>query len=637
MSGDGICSRCGRPLIAGQCTICGAVPGAPPPPPQRTFPRGTRRVASAVLLLLAFFTRFLIYQHRWNAFQSAQTSHHLFPRHQGPIAKLSELHGHGTIYLVQFTPHSDAYSVQDLAAWLHTRYRLSVQVLPPQPLPQSAWNGWRHQYVAELLYDRIQHDHPRLAANPDAFLIGLTDASLYSAKNRWSGTFSQRDGERTAIISSGGMGDPLPLFATRSQRNMAAADLQARLRRILLKNVAILYWGLPVNNDPSSVLHQPQDPDLPTEDIYESDLNPAQTPWGQFEGEPCIFFLYSPKNGLQPMPGYFIHTCSEALTRPPETDTEVFEVNLRLGYMVDRRTDLLVPGPIPLSFERTLYPGWKGYNAFGASGTSSFDSYLESTNPAAEISVAAADNTQWSLVHDRSPLAWLHPPTYRDAEFAGRYYTLRWQTTPYPHYDLTRYDGRVEAFLPCSTAQQFCYLNGVKDAGGQELKFTRGRDRHLEEVDASDGRWFKATWDTLHSHISQADDSLAQTVRYSYNQSNQLTGVELPSGETLSFTYDNANEMLTFSASPDGKTPPKLLLSSEYRDGRIVRQTLADGRFYGYGYGPVSNRVARLVTVTSPDGAIYAIQISASDISTIWEQAPVSATAAAITSTSSAP
>ncbi len=207
-----------------------------------------------------------------------------WPTHNGPIADISDLHGSGTIYLVQLTPHKVPYSVDDLALWLHTRYGLDARILPPEPLPSSAWNSRRRQYVAELLFAEIKKEHPELAANPDAWLIGVTDADMYSVASQGSSTFTQRDGERAAVISSASLEDQSRWWRRPLQSKVAIEDLQARLRRVLLKDVAMLYWQLPVNNDPSSLLHQPEDPDLPTEDIYASDLDPARSSWGQFEG-----------------------------------------------------------------------------------------------------------------------------------------------------------------------------------------------------------------------------------------------------------------------------------------------------------------------------------------------------------------
>jgi YD repeat-containing protein len=527
-------------------------------------------------------------------------------KHEGPIARPDELHGQGTIYLVQFTPHKAAYSADNLAQWLHTRYGLDARSLPPEPLPKSAWNSWRRQYVAELLYAEIKRDNPTLAASEDAYLIGLTDADMYSVEYRWSSTFTQRDHERAAIISSAELEDNPGWWKRPGQQKGARVHLQARMRRVLLKDLAMLYWHLPVNNDPSSLLHQPEDPDLPTEDIYESDLDPAQTRWGQMEGEPCLYFRYSARTGLQLLPGPLIRTCSDIRTPQQDDSTELFEVDLRLGMMVDRRTDIWIPGAMPILFERTLRPGWKGDNPFGASGTDSYDSYLASRDNI-YISVVADDGGRTQLVRDPIWLSYLPLTKYVDTEFSGSYYEMHWRTSPYPHYDLRRYDGLVESYLPCYSSTQFCYLNGVTDTDGRELKFRRDADRHLLQVTSSDGSSLKVRYGPLFQ-IEQVDDSLGSTVRYGYNKRNQLTSVTYSNGETLSFDYDDANDLTTFSVSPDGKTPPKVLLRSYYQHGLLQHQTLADGSTYLYNYGQVGDQQARTATIRTPDGKLYTIQ-----------------------------
>jgi hypothetical protein len=470
--------------------------------------------------------------------------------------------------------------------------------------------------VAELLYAEIRKEHSSLAVNQDAYLIGVTDADMYPVTYRWSSTFTQRDGQRAAILSSATLEDRTGWWQRPEQSQLARERLQGRLRRVLLKDVAMLYWHLPVNNDPGSLLHQPEDPDLPTEDIYESDLHPAQTYWGQYEGEPCLYFRYSARTGLQVAPGRLIRTCSEKPTSPEDDATELFEVDLRLGTMVDRRTDLRIPGRMPISFERALSPGWRGDNPFGANGTDSYDSYLASRDNI-YISAVADDGAGIQLVRDPIWLSYLPLTKYVDTEFSGSYYAMRWRTNPYPHYDLQRYDGQVESYLPCSTSTQFCYLNGVTEADGRELKFRRDGDRHLLQVSSSDGSWLKLRYGTRF-HIEEVDDSRGQTVRYGYNQRNQMTSVTYSSGETLLFSYDDANELTSFSASPDGRTQPKVLLRNDYEKGLLKRQILADGSTYVYSYGTVDDRRTRSAMVETPDGKTWAIR-RFGDLSGVWE------------------
>ncbi len=620
MSGEGICFRCGRPLIGGQCPACGGNDAGHAAQPRKAASRrGLKTLAVVLPILFALadvLVLALVNRHRHPPQWTPRGSQlQPWPAHEGPVAQLNELHGHGTIYLVQLTPHKAAYSADDLAQWLHTRYGLDARTLPPEPLPESAWNGWRRQYGAELLYAEIKRTHPALAANQNAYLIGLTDADLYSVMNYWSSTFTQRDGERAAIISSAELADS-PRWWGLARNNAADAHLGARLRRVLLKDVALLYWHLPVNNDPTSLLHQPQDPDLPTEDIYESDLNPAQSRWGQLEGEPCLYFEYSARTGLHIMPGRLVQSCEGIRTPQKNGSTELFEIDLRLGMMIDRRTDIWIPGTMPIAFERALRPGWKGDNSFGISGADSYDGFLASADNI-YIWVRSDDGGSAQLVRDPIWLSWLPLAKYVDTQYSGLFYELRWRTQPYAHYDLRRFDGQVESYLPCYSSTQYCSLNGVIDANGGELRFQRGAQRRLMQVTSSDGAWLKLRYGTGF-RIEEADDSRGGAVRYGYNQRDQLTSVTYSSGETLSFEYDDANDLTVFSASPDGKTPPQVLLRSQYKDGVLQSQTLADGSTYLYNYGPLDDRQTRSATVETPGGGYYSIR-RYGNLCLIWE------------------
>ena len=229
------------------------------------------------------------------------------------------------IYLVQLGRHKAHYSLNDLANWLKLKYELDVEILPSMDAENAAWNPARHQYVAELLYDRIKAEHPDLAADPNAYIIAFTDASMFSVWHSWPSSFTQRDMKRLAIISSANMEDTwweqIGISSRTSDRR-----LQQRLQRILLKDVAILYWHLPVNNDPTSLLHQTLDPDLPAEDIYASDLfEPMKTRWGRFEGEPCLFLRYSAADGIKPAPGDLVRSCPDGDDLPEEETAETFE------------------------------------------------------------------------------------------------------------------------------------------------------------------------------------------------------------------------------------------------------------------------------------------------------------------------
>jgi YD repeat-containing protein len=527
-------------------------------------------------------------------------------KHRGPVARLDELKGSGTIYLVQIGDHKDPYAIEDFAQWLRTKYKLDVRLLPALPLDASGWNPLRGQYSGEALNGQMERAYPDLAANGDAYLIGFTDVDMYTEQMHWKGTFTLRGSERAAIISSDGMQDD------RWQRRWVDAktaneQFRARLRRILLKDVALQYWHLRMNSDRTSLLHDTLDPDVPTEDIYESDLDRALSAKGDDVEQPCIFFDSTVKDGIRPRVGPLIRTCAEVPDPDEDEGVERFEVFLRWGEMFDKRTDLFRPDTIPIAFQQVMKPGWKGINSFGISGSDSYDDYLSSADNIV-IDVDSASSQIMSLTRQPRWISDLSVVKYVIPTDPG-YFELRWRPTPFEHYDLKRFDGEVRQFLPCNGPTVWCYLIDVKNGQGQELKFERGAGRRLMRLTSPHGHWVSLAYDDR-GRIATATEDRGRTVHYGYDARDRLISVTHPSGEVCRYEYDDAQRLLTFSDSADGIAPARVLLRNEYMNGLLTKQTLGDGSVYLYAYDGTDAANMRAVTVHASDGQIYEVTMS---------------------------
>jgi hypothetical protein len=422
----------------------------------------TSGVVGAILL------SYLIWglQHFLIARANQQRMAQFVPVHEGPLIRVDQLTGSGRIYLVQIGPHDSSYALEDFAEWLRSKYALEVRVLQPMRLDLSTWNVWRRQFVAELLYEQIKREHPDLAADSNAYLIGFTDADMYAVDHNWRFSYSQRDMKRAAVISSARLGDT---FWERIgvDEGTVNGHLQARLRRFLLKDIAVLYWHVPLSKDPNSVMQQTLEPDTPGEDIYLSDLHPEPTRWGRFEGEPCIFFAYSSKDGIKPLPGNLIRTCNENEDDESvqhDESTEVFELDLHLGLLIDKHTDFYLPDRIPIDFRRATRDGWKGPMSFGLSGTHNYDKYLASDDMR-RVSVIQEDGGRYELDRVPSWLPFLPLVKYVDAgpDNSGDLVEMRWRIRPLEHFELKRFNGEVEKYLPCDS-RTLCYLTGYHNA-----------------------------------------------------------------------------------------------------------------------------------------------------------------------------
>jgi YD repeat-containing protein len=211
---------------------------------------------------------------------------------------------------------------------------------------------------------------------------------------------------------------------------------------------------------------------------------------------------------------------------------------------------------------------------------------------------------------------------YVDTEYSGKYYEMHWRTIPFGHYDLKRYDGELKTFLPCSDSKLLCYLIGYRNAQGQELKFDRDANRRLMRLTSPNGSWLSLSYGPR-DHISEMKDSRGRTVRYGYDEQNRLTTVTYPSGEVYHYEYDGTQHLLTFSVAPDAKAAPRIMLRNEYENGRVVKQTLADGDVYAYQYSVDSNGIVRSASVRTPVGRVFNIEfLKGYSDSTVREQLP---------------
>jgi len=127
---------------------------------------------------------------------------------------------------------------------------IEVIVTQPVPLALSTIDKRRQQVIAEEAIALMKRRYPDLAANPNAIIIGLTDDDIYIRRRDSQFAFSYRMQGRFAVVSSARM-DPLNLGGSANE-----TLTEARLRKMVLKNIGALYYFFPLNHDPKSVLYE---------------------------------------------------------------------------------------------------------------------------------------------------------------------------------------------------------------------------------------------------------------------------------------------------------------------------------------------------------------------------------------------
>ena len=161
-----------------------------------------------------------------------------------PISKQS-LNGSGKLYLVPLGEFSKLVA-EELASYYKTKYGISAEMLPTVYIPPSARNAERQQLIAEEAVDLMRRVNSEISGNPNAILIGLTTEDMYISQYDWRFSFSWREQGKYAVVSSGRM----------NLGNVSEDETRKRFRKMVTKNVGILYFHLPQSDDPRSVLYR---------------------------------------------------------------------------------------------------------------------------------------------------------------------------------------------------------------------------------------------------------------------------------------------------------------------------------------------------------------------------------------------
>jgi predicted Zn-dependent protease len=153
---------------------------------------------------------------------------------------------------VYFVPLGDipSLSLQRLVTSYNQKFGLAIKTLPGLPLERSSVDRQRRQLIAEELIEFMKRGYPRLANDPRAILIGITEFDMYIRRYNWQFSFSYRAQNRFAVVSSARL-DPV-IFGQPADQSL----LQTRLRKVITKNIGILYFHLPQSNNPRSVLYR---------------------------------------------------------------------------------------------------------------------------------------------------------------------------------------------------------------------------------------------------------------------------------------------------------------------------------------------------------------------------------------------
>jgi YD repeat-containing protein len=526
--------------------------------------------------------------------------------HDSPVVAPTQLKGEGRIYFVQIGKLDSHVSLDQLAGWFRTKYGVQIQILPPIAFEDASWNRQRKQRIAERVLQQLRKARPELAQDPKAYLLAFTDEDLYSAQYASRFMFGLR-GERVAIISTRHMHPSGSLFSW-----LESDQMSPWLRRFTLKEIAVLYWKLPLNGDPDSALVQGHGLDLRQmpEDIYESDLDPETSRYGRWLSGACIHFSYPAPASAPPS-----LDCSDLAK--PVTEREDFFVELTNGFYWQQRADFSLDGGLPIEFVRITRGDWPENYGFGLGSMSTYDRYLTGEiNDLSWVDLVLAHGGKLRLTRTtpgrgfRTDIAFQARPPL-PLEYAGA--RMMWNPGPPERFDLTRLDGVVESYRPCANGGIPCFLMEMRDQQGHRLRIERDEQGNAARI-TSDGGFVVLEYDAAHRAIA-AHDSTGRQLHYSYDDRGHLASVASNGGATVAYHYDAKHHITSVDVRADSAAAERNVIRTTYdASGRVTSVTLGDGSCWRIDYGTSSGSDDSLITVYAPGEVIYRLKTSANGV-----------------------
>lgn len=157
------------------------------------------------------------------------------------------LHGEGRVVLVPFGDFSTD-TAREIADWFRDKYGLDIVAGGPVALPDDAIDLTRGQADSGVLLAALAARYPD--AGTPIVAIGLTSADLFIREANWKYAFSNRRPPRFAVVSPARMDR-----GCMGLRPASEATRLARLRKMVGKNIGVLFYRLPPSAHPRSLMY----------------------------------------------------------------------------------------------------------------------------------------------------------------------------------------------------------------------------------------------------------------------------------------------------------------------------------------------------------------------------------------------
>ncbi len=252
------------------------------------------------------------------------------------------------------------------------------------------------------------------------------------------------------------------------------------------------------------------------------------------------------------------------------------------GFFYLEKTDLVLPGILPIAITRTYRNELTNTGPFGLGTSWPYDIFLQPPpNGSTNSLILYTPGNRQDLFARQLDGSFINStsPAQRGAvvTVAGGLRSVRFK------------DGSLWSFDGAGR------LIGQMDPNGNTITITRDGQGRVTRITEPSGRQFIMSFTGFNLRIDRIQDPIGRQVLYNYDASGRLSTVTDTAGGTTRYTYDSSHRMVSIT-DPRGIT----LLTNEYDSaGRVIRQTHADGGVWTFAYTTTGSFISQ-TTVTNP-------------------------------------
>jgi YD repeat-containing protein len=503
------------------------------------------------------------------------------------LAEVSTLRGNGRIFVIPIGSDPSIVS-SELIDQYRMKYGFEITLLAPLAAPDWAKHPFRNQFIAQELIEAMKIAYPEHAGQPDDYMIGVTNEEMYIAGLVWETALNYRAGGRFVMISTSRLGTEL-------REGTTSADvIQQRLRKLLTKNIGLVYYRMDQSGNPYSVLFS-QGPEVLSldrmiEDYSESDAD-SQSDLFSLGPAPCIAIHHHEVAGFVPAEPYFTG-CGKARE---QLNLEELLIDLRYGLFTDRYTEFHFEDSIPLLFSRVVRNLDLRQRAFGIGGSHTLNIFpVGDVFPSTWMDLVLEDGARINL--HRTNLGFGYwDVVFRERQFGGTEFDGARVTWNWPGWKLERQDGLRYLFPPAyAPPPETAALIGIEHRDGSRLALQREPNGELTVARSPNGTELRWEYDDLH-RVTRVTSSTGKQVDYTYDPAGFLS-----KASSQGYVTEYLRERRNMTVRKDGVNVFQLQFDAS---DRIIGLRLLDGRSYRFEYewSPVEGSEGEAMAVEMRD------------------------------------